>query len=222
MKRNTALLLAGVGTAGVLTAIAYRNGVKNIDFEIDDIQPTGDFSQLFLRIKCTNRNLLFGYPVPQIQAVVFADQDIEVGTVINTMLQYIPANQVSYITAVIHPNFAQSFNLIMSSLGQGQLPNNLTFTGEIKVGPIVIPFDTHTGIFSAIGGGRKDITLSKLANVAKTLGYKQIAKDILKVDLKDASKAILQIAQFEANSRPNDDLRKRFLATAKIFHTLHA
>jgi hypothetical protein len=149
MKRNTALFLAaGAGALG-LGALAYRNGVKDIDFEVESIQPTGDFSKLLLVIKATNRNRFFSYPVPEMHAIVFADQDVSIGTVTNTLLQHIPANRVSYITAVITPDFAHAFDVILATLGQGSLPNNLTFTGEIRVGPVLIPFDTHTGIFSA-------------------------------------------------------------------------
>lgn len=145
MKTSTKLLLAGGATLAV-GAYAYRMGVNNVQFSLDGYQPAPNGAGLLMRIKATNTNKFFGYPVPRMLVNVFDSNSNFLGTAINNQLQYIPANGTSFIYAVVQPNYANLVSAITSIITTGALPTNLIFNGLVKVGPVEIPFDTGARI----------------------------------------------------------------------------
>jgi hypothetical protein len=155
MKTGTKILL-GVAAAGAIGAYAYRSGVNNVQFSLDGYQLAPDGAGLLMRIKATNPNKFFGYPVPQALINVFDNNSNFLGTAINNQLQYIPANSTSFIYAVVQPNYQNLVSVITGIITSGLLPTNLIFNGIVKVGPIQIPFDTGASI-----GSVKRIDLSE-------------------------------------------------------------
>lgn len=145
MKTSTKLLLAGGATLAV-GAYAYRMGVNHVQFSLDGYQPAPDGAGLLMRIKATNPNKFFGYPVPQALINVFDNNSNFLGTAINNQLQYIPANSTSFIYAVVQPNYQNLVSVILGIISSGTLPTNLIFNGLVKVGPVQIPFDTGARI----------------------------------------------------------------------------
>lgn len=145
MKTSTKLLLAGGATLAV-GAYAYRMGVNHVQFSLDGYQPAPDGAGLLMRIKATNPNKFFGYPVPQALINVFDNNSNFLGTAINNQLQYIPANSTSFIYAVVQPNYQNLVSVILGIISSGTLPTNLIFNGLVKVGPVQIPFDTGASI----------------------------------------------------------------------------
>ena len=159
MKTSTKLLLAGGATLAV-GAYAYRMGVNHVQFSLDGYQPAPDGAGLLMRIKATNPNKFFGYPVPQALINVFDNNSNFLGTAINNQLQYIPANSTSFIYAVVQPNYQNLVSVILGIISSGTLPTNLIFNGLVKVGPVQIPFDTGASIGStksAIGFIASDV-----------------------------------------------------------------
>lgn len=155
MKTNTKLLLAGGATLAV-GAYAYRMGVNHVQFSLDGYQPAPDGAGLLMRIKATNPNKFFGYPVPQALINVFDNNSNFLGTAINNQLQYIPANSTSFIYAVVQPNYQNLVSVIMGIISSGTLPTNLIFNGLVKVGPVQIPFDTGAKIGSTRPTSERD------------------------------------------------------------------
>ena len=145
MKTSTKILL-GVAAAGAVGAYAYRAGINHVQFSLDGYQLAPDGAGLLMRIKATNPNKFFGYPVPQALINVFDNNSNFLGTAINNQLQYIPANGTSFIYAVVQPNYQNLVSVITGIITSGLLPTNLIFNGIVKVGPIQIPFDTGARI----------------------------------------------------------------------------
>ena len=147
MKTTTKLLLAGGATIAV-GAYAYRMGVNHVQFSLDGYQLAPDGAGLLMRIKATNPNKFFGYPVPQALIHVFDNNSNFLVTAINQQLQYIPANTTSFIYAVVQPNYQNLISIVTGIITSGALPTNLIFNGLVKVGPVQIPFDTGASIGS--------------------------------------------------------------------------
>lgn len=158
MKTSTKILLAGGATLAV-GAYAYRMGVNHVQFSLDGYQPAPDGAGLLMRIKATNPNKFFGYPVPQALINVFDNNSNFLGTAINNQLQYIPANSTSFIYAVVQPNYQNLVSVILGIISSGTLPTNLIFNGLVKVGPVQIPFDTGASI-AGIGATTEPVTVN--------------------------------------------------------------
>ncbi len=134
------LILVAAGTAAVGSLLYYR-GAKNLVFDIDGFEFAKD-GTLNMRIKCTNPNRFFGYPVPQFMANVFDSNSNLIGTVTNRQLQYIAANTTSYIYGTVNPDYANLIGVATQIALTQNIPTNINFNGLIYVGPYTLPFDT--------------------------------------------------------------------------------
>lgn len=141
MKTSTKIVLGGIAAVGV-GAVLYRRGIDNIRFDIDGFSLADNLTDILIRIRATNPNRFFGYPVPQMFVVVFDKQGNQLGTIITDRLQYIQANGVSFLYGIIKPTWGGLANVLTTTITTGEFPTDLVFTGEITIGGFRIPFDT--------------------------------------------------------------------------------
>lgn len=181
MTTGTKVFL-GVATVGVITGIAYKNGVDKLQFAIDGFEflPNGS---LVVRILVINPNRFFGYPVPRMIVNAFDDDNNFIGTIINNQLQYIPAYAQSYIYGFVSPDYGSLLSLLTGIIINEGMPSGLSFAGEIEVGPVNIPFDTNVpiGIGSPAIGLPEHIPVHEGTIFYTSWGYEQTNVDFYKV-----------------------------------------
>lgn len=161
MKTGTVLLLGATG-ALIVGGIAYKRGIDKLRFDLDGFQFAPGGSGLLIRLRVTNPNRFWGYPVPRMKVNAYDSAGNFIGTIINNQLQYIPANAHSYIYGIVSPDFASLIGVIYAAITSGTLPSGLSFQGVIQIGSINIPINTGFGI----GGVR---TLLNVATAAFAL-----------------------------------------------------
>jgi hypothetical protein len=151
MKTST-LLWVGGGFALVGLGISYRDGINKLKIDVDGFENPSD-DTFVVRLKITNPNRFYGYPVPRMTVNAYDNTGALIGVITNDQLQYISANQVSYIYGTVAPDYTALATVITDLITKGQLPQGLKFHGLIDLGIAQIPFDTSQPLIGAYDPG---------------------------------------------------------------------
>lgn len=142
---NKTILYFALGAAGTAAVGGwlYKNGANNLVFDISGFAFAKD-GTLLITLAVTNPNRFFGYPVPQFNLTATDGNGNIIGTITNSVLQYIATNADTLITGTVTPNYLNLTATALTSLASQAVPTGITLTGTATIGPFQIPITINT------------------------------------------------------------------------------
>ena len=147
MKTGVKIAVGVVAAIGIMGA-AFRRAAMNLQFVPHKVS-FSNTGAINISIKAINPSRLT-FPVPAIDFGLFDNNDKFLGTITANTMQFIPATG-GILNAVFTPAMNSIFSTL-TSYALGNIPTNITLTGNIIIGRLKIPYSQKVATGANISG----------------------------------------------------------------------